>query len=96
MAEKKCTHCNSVAQIPYAAHESESNRYERIIRRQWVAIILLICMLFACFATFVWYESQYETISYQQDGNGQNNVNIGTQGGLYNESEGSLSQEEKW
>lgn len=74
MAEKKCTQCNSIAQIPYAAHESEINRYEHIVKRQWVVIILLICMLFSCFATFVWYESQFETISYDyaQDGYGTN------------------------
>lgn len=90
MSEKKCTHCNTIAQIPYIAHESEINRLEKIIKRQWIAIILAVCLLFSCFAGFVWYESQYETISYSQDGDGQNNVNIGTQGGLYNESEGHI------
>lgn len=74
MSEKKCTHCNTIAQIPYIAHESEVNRLEKIIKRQWIAIILAVCLLFSCFAGFVWYESQYETISYdyEQDGQGTN------------------------
>lgn len=77
MAEKKCNNCvtnSAPASVPYVVHESAMARAERVIKRQWIAIILLICMLFGAFGLFVWYESLYETISYdyQQDGQGTN------------------------
>ena len=77
MAEKKCNNCgtnSAPASVPYVVHESTVARMERIIKRQWIALIVAICMLFGAFGLFVWYESLYETISYdyQQDGQGTN------------------------
>ena len=99
MAEKKCNNCgthNAPASIPYVVHESAMARAERVIKRQWIAIILLVCMLFGAFGLFVWYESQFETISYEQDGEGINNVNYGKQGNLNNGAESeNQAQEEK-
>lgn len=98
MAEKKCNNCgtnNTPANVPYVAHESAMARAERVIKRQWVAIVLLICMLFSAFGLFVWYESLYETISYEQDGEGINNVNLGEQGDLNNGSKGTIQEEKK-
>ena len=74
---KTCNNCATESQhvnVPYVVHESAMARAERVIKRQWIAIILLICMLFGAFGLFVWYESLYETISYdyQQDGRGTN------------------------
>ena len=74
---KTCNNCATESQhvnVPYVVHESAMARAERVIKRQWIAIILLICMLFGAFGLFVWYESQFETISYdyQQDGHGTN------------------------
>lgn len=90
MAEKKCNHCGTdknPASVPYVVHESAMARAERVIKRQWIAIILLICMLFGALGLFVRYESQFETISYEQDGEGINNVNYGEQGDLNNGAE---------
>ena len=70
MAEKKCNNCgtnSTPASVPYVVHESAMARAERVIKRQWVAIVLLICMLFGAFGLFVWYESLYETIDYSYD-----------------------------
>ena len=77
MAGKVCTNCNTKSEpssIPYVVYESAFARMERIIKRQWIALIVAICMLFGAFGLFVWYESLYETISYdyQQDGQGTN------------------------
>ena len=58
-----------------------------IIKKQFIAIIVLICLLCGSFGLFVWYESQFETISYEQDGEGINNVNYGEQGDLNNGTE---------
>ena len=98
MAEKKCNHCgtnSTPASVPYVVHESTVARMERIIKRQWIALIVAICMLFGAFGLFVLYESLYETISYEQDGEGINNVNLGEQGDLNNGSKGSIQEEAK-
>ena len=98
MAEKKCNNCgtnNTPASVPYVVHESAMARAERVIKRQWIAIVLLVCMLFGAFGLFVWYESQFETISYEQDGEGTNNVNYGEQGDLNNGAESENQEETK-
>ena len=86
---KTCNNCaeKTPTNVPYVVHESAMARAERVIKRQWIAIVLLICMLFSAFGLFVWYESQFETISYEQDGEGINNVNYGEQGNLNNGTE---------
>ena len=95
---KTCNSCRTdkaPASVPYVVHESTMARAERVIKRQWIAIVLLICMLFGAFGLFVWYESLYETISYEQDGEGINNVNLGEQGDLNNGSKGAIQEEAK-
>lgn len=87
---KTCNNCgteNLNVTVPYVVHESALARQERTIKRQWIVIILLICLLFSAFGLFVWYESQFETITYEQDGEGINNVNYGEQGDLNNGAE---------
>ena len=95
IAEKGKKDVENSLTIPFAVHESATTRAERVIKRQWIAIVLLICMLFGAFGLFVWYESLYETISYEQDGEGINNVNLGEQGDLNNGSKGSIQEEAK-
>ena len=92
---KTCNSCNTndMAVMPIAQHEKDQQRLMSIIKKQFIAIIVLICLLFGSFALFVWYESQFETISYEQDGEGINNVNYGEQGDLNNVTE-SENQEE--
>lgn len=91
---KTCNNCadKTPASVPYVVHESTIARMERIIKRQWIALIVAICLLFASFGLFVWYESQFETISYEQDGEGINNVNIGEQGDLINGTESEIQE----
>ena len=95
IAEKGKKDIENSLTIPFAVHESAMSRAERVIKRQWIAIILLICILFGAFGLFVWYESLYETISYEQDGEGISNVNLGEQGDLNNGSKGSIQEEAK-
>ena len=98
MAEKKCNNCgtnSTPASVPYVVHESTVARMERIIKRQWIALIVAISMLFGALGLLVWYESLYETISYEQDGEGINNVNLGEQGDLNNGSKSALQEEKK-
>ena len=86
---KTCNSCNTndIAVMPIAQHEKDQNRLMGIIKKQFIAIIVLICLLFGSFALFVWYESQFETMTYEQDGEGINNVNYGEQGDLNNGAE---------
>ena len=72
---------------PYIVHDSSMARMERQIKRLWIALIVVIAMLFASNAGWLIYESQFATISYEQDGEGINNVNIGEQGDLNNVAE---------
>ena len=73
--------------VPYIVHESSMARMERQIKRLWIALIVVIAMLFASNAGWLIYDSQFATISYEQDGEGINNVNIGEQGDLINGTE---------
>ena len=86
---KTCNSCNTndMAVMPIAQNEKDQQRLMSIIKKQFVAIIVLICLLFGSFGLFVWYESQFETLSYEQDGEGINNVNYGEQGDLNNGAE---------
>ena len=86
---KICNSCNTndMAVMPIAQHEKDQQRLMSIIKKQFIAIIVLICLLFGSFGLFVWYESQFETLSYEQDGEGINNVNYGEQGDLNNGAE---------
>ena len=86
---KTCNSCNTndIAVMPIAQHEKDQQRLMSIIKKQFVAIIVLICLLFGSFGLFVWYESQFETLSYEQDDEGINNVNYGEQGDLNNGAE---------
>lgn len=81
---KTCNSCGtdkSPASVPYVVHESAMARNEREKKKLWIALIVAITIIFAQFAGFVWYESQFETISYdyQQDGQGTNIIGEGNE-----------------
>lgn len=66
--------------VPYVVFEGEMARAERRDKRQWVVIIALIFALLASNIGWLVYESQFDTYSYSQDGEGLNNINTGEQG----------------
>ena len=67
--------------VPYIVHESTEARYERINKRLWIVIIILIAALVGSNFGWIYYESQYAvtetTIDAEQDGNGINIVGGG-------------------
>lgn len=82
--------------VPYIVHESSMARMERQVKRLWISLVVCIAMLFACNASWLIYESQFETIAYEQDGDGINDVNLGEQGDLNNVAESeNQAQEER-
>lgn len=76
------------AMIPYFAHEGEMVRMERIIKRLWITVLLLIVLLVGTNGAWLYFESQweyYETTEIDQDGEGVNivgggDVSYGTDG----------------
>ena len=53
--------------VPYIVYESEMTRLERIIRRQFILIIVTLCFLVGTNAVWLWYESQFEEVVTTQE-----------------------------
>lgn len=91
--------------IPYIVYETELTRAEmrrkeeleastKREKRWMIAFFIALAMLFSLATGFIIYESQFETISYTQDGEGINNVNLGEQGNVGNGAETDIQEEE--
>lgn len=50
-------------EIPYIVFESEMARLERIIKKQFVLIIITVLFLVGTNACWLWYESQFEEVT---------------------------------
>ena len=74
---------NKKEAIQYFVFEGEMARAERHIKRLWIALIIAVICLAITNIAWLYYESQFETVSYSQDGEGLNNINAGTQGDVY-------------
>ena len=91
---KICNKCdqNQTATVPYIVHESDMARAERHFKRLWGVIILLIVLLVATNALWLWHSRQFERVetitttqTVEQDAESGNNHFIG--GDLYGETE---------
>lgn len=49
--------------VPYIVFETEMARLERIIKRQFVLIIIGLVLLIGTNACWMWYESQFEEVT---------------------------------
>ena len=49
--------------VPYIVFETEMARLERIIKRQFVLIIIALVLLVGTNACWMWYESQLEEVT---------------------------------
>ena len=74
--------------VPYIVHDDAMVRNERLVRRLVYIIIAIALMLFATNAMWLYVWNSYDVCSYEQDGEGYNNINTGvlTQGDVFNES----------
>lgn len=97
----------SVAMIPYYVHEGEMNRMERVIKKLWIALLVLFLAFVGTNLGWILYENSFtdeivtETYTATADDNsnaimnGEGQVNIyGSDGGLYqdNAPEGAQGQ----
>lgn len=81
--------------VPYVVYEAEQARNERHVKRLIVALVIAVLLMFASNVGWLIYESQFETLTYEQDGEGINNVNYGKQGDLSNGAESPNQAQEK-
>lgn len=79
--------------VPYIVYESAMARSERHIRRLAIALIVAVVMIAVTNIAWLYYESQFDTVEYSQDGEGINNINTGEQGNILNGTE--IESEEK-
>ncbi len=63
--------------VPYIVHESSMARMERQIKRLWIALIVCLSVIVATNVGWIYYESQFETYEYTQDGEGTNIIGDG-------------------
>lgn len=92
---KTCNNCGTENQnvtVPYVVHESTVARMERIIKRQWIALIVAVALIFASNAIWLYAWMQYdyssEEIIVDAEDNGDANY-IGQDGNIYNGEDNS-------
>ena len=62
--------------VPYIVFESTNCRFERVIRRLWITILILIFLLLGTNLAWLWYEQQFTdeiTVTQENGGEGHNN-----------------------
>ena len=82
--EKRKVIAQTPKDVPYIAHESAVARLERVIKRLWMLALVLIVLLAASNAAWIWYESQFEEVRIEQENESGYNNFIGNDGDIYN------------
>ena len=77
---------NNIVNVPYILYEKEMGNKNTIIKILIAAIFTLVITLALTVFMFMSFINSHDYTSYDQDGNGQNNINKGTQGDVINES----------
>lgn len=72
--------------IPFYAHEAETARLERTIKRLWILCILIFLCFVGSNGAWIWYESQFMDVQTAVAMDAENGVNnyIGNDGDIYN------------
>lgn len=78
-------------------NQKDRERDERKFNKVVIALVASIALIFASNIGWLVYESMYDTITYEQDGQGLNNINTGKQGDVIREPESEIqtAQERK-
>jgi len=75
---------NDKAMIPYFAHEGEMVRMERVVKRLWITVILLIVLLVGTNTVWIIYENSFEEVVVTQENEDGYNSFIGEDGTIIN------------
>lgn len=59
--------CNGCKSVPYIVHEGIMTRFERVIRRLWVIILILIVLFVGTNIAWIVYENQFEDVVTQTE-----------------------------
>ena len=78
---------NSMINVPYIVYEKDMEHKNTVIKFMGVSIMFLIIAIVAITWMFMSFINSYDYKNYEQDGNGINNINEGTQGAIINESD---------
>lgn len=77
---------NNIVNVPYILYEKEMVHKSSIIKMLIGVIFTLVIIFALTLFMFMSFINSHNYTSYDQDGNGQNNINKGTQGDVINES----------
>ena len=77
---------NNIVNVPYILYEKEMGNKSTIIKMLIGVILTLVIILASTLFMFMNFINKHDYVSYAQDGNGQNNINTGTQGDVTNGS----------
>lgn len=71
--------------VPYIVFESEMVRLERIIKKLFVLVVVLIVLLFGTNIYWIWYENQFiDEVTVTQDNTDGYNNYVGNDGDITN------------
>ena len=86
-----------IVTIPYYVAEGMIDRQSMTIKRLWILCILLVVLLVGSNAMWLWYESQFDTVTVTQEGENGNNNYIGNDGDINNgTADDNLQTEKNW
>lgn len=70
--------------VPYIVFEADMARFERIIKRLWITVILLIVLLVGSNMAWLIYENSFEDVVITQENEDGYNNFIGNDGDITN------------
>ena len=82
--EKRKVIAQTPKDVPYNAYEVALARLDRVIKRLYKLIVLLIILLVASNAAWLYYESSFEEIRIEQENESGYNNFIGNDGDIHN------------
>ena len=82
--EKRKVISQTPKDVPYIVHEGALARLEHVIKRMWVLVLVLIILLCASNAAWIWWESQFDEVRIEQENESGYNNFIGNDGDIYN------------
>ena len=77
---------SSMVNVPFIAYEKEMDHKNKIVKIMGAIILALVVAIVCIIFMFMKFINAHDFKNYDQDGNGINNINEGTQRDIINES----------